>query len=130
MISEDSVQNAIVDLLVQCIIKKKIIISTRALLNFMYDLIIARSHIDVNSPMFKDKIGKLKNEEYISSLTPNIIFDHKELSFIFNALSTLDPLNVRNEKVDDFIIKFNNSTELMEFFDEYIDYPKGYIENI
>lgn len=130
LISEDSVQNAIVDLLVQCIIKKKIIISTRALLNFMYDLIIARSHIDVNSPMFKDKIGKLKNEEYISSLTPNIIFDHKELSFIFNALSTLDPLNVRNEKVDDFIIKFNNSTELMEFFDEYIDYPKGYIEKI
>lgn len=130
LISEDNVQNAIVDLLVQCIIKRKIIISTRALLNFMYDLIIARSYIDVNSPMFKDKIGKLKNEEYINSLTPNIIFDHKELSFIFNALSTLDPLNVRNEKIDDFIIKFNNSTELIEFFDEYIDYPKGYIEKI
>lgn len=130
LISEDNVQNAIVDLLVQCIIKKKIIISTRALLNFMHDLIIARSYIDVNSPMFKDKIGKLKNEEYINSLTPNIIFDHKELSFIFNALSTLDPLNVRNEKVDDFIIKFNNSTELIEFFDQYIDYPKGYIEKI
>lgn len=130
LISEDNVQNAIVDLLVQCIIKKKIIISTRALLNFMYDLIIARSYIDVNSPMFKDKIGKLKNEEYINSLTPNIIFDHKELSFIFNALSNLDPLNVRNEKVDDFIIKFNNSTELIQFFYEYIDYPKGYIEKI
>ena len=130
LISEDNVQNAIVDLLVQCIIKKKIIISTRALLNFMYDLIIARSYIDVNSPMFKDKIGKLKNEEYINSLTPNIIFDHKELSFIFNALNNLDPLNVRNEKVDDFIIKFNNSTELIQFFDEYIDYSKGYIEKI
>src|SRR5699024_3823802 len=86
--------------------------------------------IDVNSPMFKDKIGKLKNDEYINSLIPNIIFDHKELSFIFNALSTLDPLNVRNEKVDDFIIKFNNSTELIQFFDEYIDYPKGYLEKI
>lgn len=130
LISEDNVQNAIVDLLVQCIIKKKIIISTRALLNFMYDLIIDRSYIDVNSPMFKDRIGKLKNEEYISSLTPNIIFDHKELSFIFNSLSTLDPLNIRNEKVDDFIIKFNNSTELMEFFDEYIDYTKGYMEKV
>lgn len=130
LISEDNVQNAIVDLLVQCIIKKKIIISTRALLNFMYDLIIARSYIDVNSPMYKDKIAKLKNEEYISSLTPNILFDHKELSFIFNALNSLDPLNVRNEKVDDFIIKFNNSTDLMEFFDDYIDYPKGYIEKV
>lgn len=130
LISEDSVQNAIVDLLVQCIIKNKIIISTRALLNFMYDLIIARSYIDVNSPMFKDKISKLKDEEYINSLTPNIIFDHKELSLIFNALNTLDPLNVRNEKVDDFIIKFNNSTDLMMFFKEYIDYPKGYLEKV
>lgn len=130
LISQDNVQNAIVDLLVQCIIKKKNIISTRALLNFMYDLIISRSYIDVNSPMFKDKIGNLKNEEYINSLTPNIIFDHKELSFIFNALSTLDPLNIRNEEVDDFIIKFNNSTELIQFFDEYIDYPNEYIEKV
>lgn len=129
-ISEENVQNAIVDLLVQCVIKNKIIISTRALLNFMYDLIISRSYIDVNSPMFKDKIGKLRNDEYINSLIPNIIFEHKELSFIFNSLSTLDPLNIRSEKVDDFIIKFNNSTEVIDFFNEYIDYPKGYIEKI
>ena len=96
----------------------------------MYDLIISRSYIDVNSPMFKDKIGKLRNDEYINSLIPNIIFEHKELSFIFNSLSTLDPLNIRSEKVDDFIIKFNNSTEVIDFFNEYIDYPKGYIEKI
>lgn len=130
LISENIVQDAIVDLLVQCIIKNKIIISTRALLNFLYDLLVPRQHIDINSPMFKNDIYRLKNEEYINSLTPNIIFDHKELSFIFNSLNTLDPLNVRNEKVDDFIIKFNNSTYVDEFFNENIDYPKGYIEKI
>ena len=127
LLSEEKTQDAIVDLLVQCIIKNKIIISTRALLNFIYDLLIARAYIDVHSPMFKNDIGRLKNEEYINSLTPNLIFDHEELSFIFKALNTLDPLNVRNKEVDDFIIKFNNSVELMNFFDEYIDYPKGYI---
>lgn len=130
LLSEEVVQNSIFDLLVQCVIKNKIIISTRALLNFMYELIIARSYIDVHSPMFKEKIGRLKKDEYIKSLTPNIIFDHKELSFIFDALNTIDPLNIRNEKVDDFIIKFNNSIELMEFFDKYIEYPKGYIDKI
>ena len=130
LLSEERVQDSIVDILVQCIIKKKIIISTRALLNFMYELIISRSYIDVHSPMFKDKIYKLKNEEYIKSLTPNIIFEHKELSFIFEALNTLDPLNIRNEKIDDFIIKFNNSVDLITFFNEYIDYPKRYIEKI
>ena len=130
LLSEDKVQDSIVDLLVQCIIKNKIIISTRALLNFMYDLLISRTYIDIHSSMFKDDISKLKNEEYIKSLTPNIIFDHEELSFIFKSLNTLDPLNVRNREVDDFIIKFNNSVSIIDFFNEYIDYPKNYISKL
>ncbi|MDO4925606.1 MAG: DNA phosphorothioation-dependent restriction protein DptF [Turicibacter sp.] len=130
LISEEKVQDAIVNLLVQCIIKNKIIISTRALLNFMYDILIPRTYIDIHSPTFKSHIGKLKNEDYINSLTPNIIFDHSELSFIFKALNILDPLNVRNKEVDDFIIKFHNSTNVVEFFDKYVDYPKGYINKL
>ena len=128
--SKEKVQDSIVDLLVQCIVKDKIIISTRALLNFMYELIIPRSYIDVNSPTFKSKISKLNNHDYIKSLLPNIIFEHKELSFIFDALNNIDPLNVRNEKVDDFIIEFNNATNLMSYFDNYIDYSRNYIKKI
>lgn len=127
LLSEEKTQSKLIDLLVQAIIKKKIIISTRALLNFMYDILIPRSSIDIHSPMFKDDISKLKINEYTNALTPNIIFDHEELSFIFKALNTLDPLNIRNKEVDDFIIKFNNSNNLIDFFDQYIDYPKNYI---
>lgn len=130
LLSNGMVQKAIVDLLVQCIIKNKIIISTRALINFMYELIVPRSYIDVNSPIFKNHIYKLNNLDYIKSLMPNIIFNHKELSFIFEALNSLDPLNVRNKKVDDFIIEFNNSASILSYFKEYIDYPKGYIDKI
>jgi DNA phosphorothioation-dependent restriction protein DptF len=130
LLSNERVQESIVDLLVQCIIKSKIIISTRALLNFMYELIIPRSYIDVNSPIFKNDISKLNNLDYIKSLMPNIIFNHKDLSFIFEALNSLDPLNVRNQKVDDFIIEFNNSTDILPYFKEHIDYPKGYIDKI
>lgn len=130
LLSKDEVQDSIVDLLVQGIIKNKIIISTRALLNFLYEIVVARSYVDVNSPMFKQNIGKLTKENYIRSLTPNILFNHKELSFIFDALSTLDPLNVRNSKVDDFVLEFNNSNEIDRYFDEYIDFSKGYIDKI
>lgn len=129
-LGKDNVQDSIVDLLVQCIIKNKIIISTRALLNFIYELIVARSYIDVNSPTFKHSIGKLNNSDYIKSLMPNIIFNHRELSFIFEALNSLDPLNVRNQRVDDFIIEFNNSTDILYYFKEHIDYPSGYIEKV
>lgn len=130
LLGKDNVQDSIVELLVQSIIKNKIIISTRALLNFMYELMIPISYIDVNSPTFKNKISKLNNHEYIKSLMPNLIFNHKELSFIFEALNSLDPLNIRNEKVDDFIIEFNNSIDIMTYFKDYIDYPIGYMDKL
>lgn len=130
LLSKENVQNSIVELLVQSIVKKKIIISTRALLNFMYELMIPISYIDVNSPTFKNKISKLNSHEYIKSLMPNLIFNHKELSFIFESLSSLDPLNIRNEKVDDFIIEFNNSIDIMTYFKDYIDYPIGYMDKL
>ncbi|GAA0121955.1 hypothetical protein UT300018_12710 [Clostridium faecium] len=130
LLSNERVQKSIVDLLVQCIIKKKIIISTRALLNFMYELIVPRSYIDVNSPIFKKNINKINNLEYVRSLMPNIIFNSKELSFIFDALNSIDPLNVRNQDIDDFIIEFNNSKDILCYFKNYIDYPNGYIDKI
>ncbi|MGL5149238.1 MAG: DNA phosphorothioation-dependent restriction protein DptF, partial [Clostridium sp.] len=130
LLKKVEVQEAIISLLVQSVIKHKIIISTRALLNFIYEILVARSYIDVNSPSFKTKIGKLTNQEYIKSLTPNILFSHKELSFIFDSISKLDPLNVRNEKVDDFIIKFNNSSNVMGFFKSHIDFPFGYLNKV
>lgn len=130
LLSKEEVQISIIDLLVQCVIKNKIIISTRALLNFIYELIVPISYIDVNLPTFKNDIFKLNNLKYIKALMPNVIFNHKELSFIFDALSSLDPIDIRNQKVDSFIIKFNNSIDLVWFFDEYIDLPKGYMTKV
>lgn len=130
LLAKDEVQTSIIDLIVQCIVKNKIIISTRALLNFIYELIVPRSYVDVNSPTFKNSIGKLNNQDYINSLMPNVIFDHKELSFIFAALNNLDPLNIRNEQVDNFIIDFNNTNEVIQYFNEYLDYPDDYIAKV
>ncbi|MBU5310511.1 DNA phosphorothioation-dependent restriction protein DptF [Tissierella carlieri] len=130
LLTNEIVQESIVDLLVQCVIKNKIIISTRALINFIYELIIPRLYIDVNSPIFKNDISKLNNLDYIKSLMPNMIFNQKELSFIFEALNSLDPLDIRNQKIDDFIIEFNNSIDVLSYFKEYIDFPKGYIDKI
>lgn len=128
LLYKEKVKEGIVDLLVQCIIKNKIIISTRALLNFLYEIIVSRTFIDASSPNLKNKISNLNAIEYIKSLIFNILFNHRELSFIFESLSQLDPLNKRNAQVDEFIIKFNNSDNIMKYFDEYLDYPDGYID--
>ncbi len=128
LLSKEYIQEAIIQLLIQSIIKYKIIISTRSLLNFIYELIVPRVNIDVNSPTFKNEISNLNNLKYIKSLMPNIIFDHKEMSFIFEALSGLDPLNIRNDKVDEFIIDFNNSTDIINYFDKYINESSNWID--
>lgn len=130
LLTIEEVKDSIIELLVQSMIKNKIIISTRALLNFLHEILISRTYIDVNSPIFKKKISRLKYEEYINALMPNILFRHKELSSIFESLNRLDPLNIRNKEIDDFIIKFNNSENLIEFFNENIDYPKGFLGEI
>ncbi len=128
LLSKEYIQEAIIQLLIQSIIRYKIIISTRSLLNFIYELIVPRVNIDVNSPTFKNEISNLNNLKYIKSLMPNIIFDHKEMSFIFEALSGLDPLNIRNDKVDEFIIDFNNSTDIINYFDKYINESSNWID--
>ena len=130
LLSVEKVKEGIVDLLVQCVIKNKIIISTRALLNFLYEIIVSRSFIDASSPNVKNKIANINAKNYIKSLTFNILFNHKELSFIFKSLNLLDSLNVRNSEVDEFIIEFNNADNVMEYFDKYLAYPQGYIDKV
>ena len=126
LLKDDQVQTKIVDLLVQCIIKDKIIISTRALLNFIYDLLVSRN-LEVNSVRFKNEIAQLQPEEYLKLLTPNLIFEQKELSFIFKALRLKDPLNLRSKELDDFILDFNNTIDILPQFDKYITYPENYL---
>lgn len=130
LLANKTVQKSIIELLVESVIKNKIIISTRALINFIYELIIPISYIDVHLPTFKNNIAKLTNSNYIKSLIPNTIFNHKELSVIFEALNSLDPLDIRNQEIDDFIITFNNSTDFSSYFEEHIDLPDGFMNKI
>lgn len=130
LLSNESVQNSIIDLLVQCMIKNKIIISTRSLLNLIYEIIVPISYIDVNSPTLKSNISKMNYEDYIRSLLPNVIFEHRELSYIFDSLSTLDPLNIRNKQVDNFIIDFNNNYDFIKYFDNNLEYSSSFLGKV
>ena len=127
LLKMDEVQEKIAQLLIECIIKNKIIVSTRALLNFFYELIVS-NYVDVNIPTFKKKIMNLNNINYLKALIPTIIFDSKERSFIFKELNSLDPLKVRESKLDDFILEFNNSNNIMQYFERYLHFPKGYVD--
>ncbi len=129
LLSNENIQDNIIDILARCI-KNKIVISTRVLLKFMYELIVPISYIDVDSILLKKDILNLNELDYMRSLMPNIIFNNKELSKLAKALNKLDPIIDKNKKTGDFIIEFNNAKDVLPYFKEYIDYPKGYIKKL
>lgn len=120
-IQNGKIQDRMVDLLVEGMVKHKLIISTRALLNFIYDILVS-NQIDQQSvdkiPVF---LEKLKPHEYIYHLTPNLLFIHRDISKIFEVLSRLDPIHYRSEEMDRLYITLNTRENLASLFDEYID---------
>lgn len=116
----EKIQVNIVHKLIEVMIKDKIIISTRALLNFIYDIIVDPYLENLSEEDFEEKIKKLKADEYLKALTVNIMYERKETSNIINALSNIDPLNCRSEEIDMLIVDLNNTQNLKKYFDGYI----------
>ncbi|WP_059104432.1 DNA phosphorothioation-dependent restriction protein DptF [Shouchella shacheensis] len=107
------VQKSIVQLVIRSIIEHKLVISTRAFYNFIADILI---------PELYNK----KTEEEISSefekfsmMTPNLLFNRPERSPILQQMNVLDPVNIRNEVVDQVIVDANTSLDAEHFTEEY-----------
>lgn len=64
------------------------------------------------------------------STTPNLLFEHSEFSYILEVFSSIDPVNMRLEGVDELIIKLNTSEDLSQVFHQYIEFDKyDYLRN-
>lgn len=114
------VQESIVQKLIEIIVKSKVIISTRSLINFIYDILVSPNLDSTPEEELLKKISDLKIEDYIKSLTASMIFENKETSNIIRAISELDPLSVHNEEVDELIVNLNNTEKFQTYFDEYL----------
>ncbi len=120
-IGDEFVQKRIIDKLIEIMIKEKVIISTRALLNFIYDILVDNCFENLTVPKLINKIEKLPFKEYIKSLTANILYTHKDSSNILDALDNIDPVNFRSEKMDEVIINLNNTSNLSKIFEENLN---------
>lgn len=120
-LSDNNNQDKLIQILIEGIVKYRLIISTRAFLNFIYDSIVNIYFESIPSNEIRDKISALNFNDYISFLTPYMLFEHKELSNIFDILANLDPTNRRSEKLDEIIIKLNTIDNIYSLFDYYIE---------
>jgi len=100
-----SIRRRISSLLIECLLKGEIILSIRALYNFIYELIIPVSLEQLDSRGAIKCIGNYTNSDFLQNILPNYIFSHPELSNIFEQIQKHDPATRRGEIIDETIIE-------------------------
>jgi DNA phosphorothioation-dependent restriction protein DptF len=108
-IQQDKIMESIIDLVIEAIIKYKIIVSVRSLLDFYYGILVPQELERLLEQNTMDKFGKsiYRENVYWKMLLPNILFEHKNRTPLYTGLSYVDPLNERAESVDEFIVEIN-----------------------
>jgi len=102
-------RKAIEYLIIQAIVKSKEIVSVRSLLNFIHDILVPIDISTSNFEEYKALLEKLNNIDFARNILPNYIFEHRELSGLFEKIYLLDPCIERNAEVDEELIKLRNS---------------------
>ncbi|WP_232233809.1 DNA phosphorothioation-dependent restriction protein DptF [Bacillus sp. J33] len=105
------VREQVVQLIIKSIVIKKLVISARAFLNLIADIIIPD----------EVKSTKLLSEfDVLESSLPNLLFNRKDRSTILNAVSQLDPIHKRSESIDQVVIELNTLNDWDSLIKEYI----------
>lgn len=116
MLCNEEVQKVLIEYVIRIFVEYKKIISTRDLLNFIYELIVPPEFIKYAQ---NDNVS-----DFVDYLLPNMLFNNPNRSSLSQLLSQFDPTLIRSEKLDKFIIKLNISHNLNEILDEYFNTSK------
>ncbi|KAA9022944.1 DNA phosphorothioation-dependent restriction protein DptF [Niallia endozanthoxylica] len=114
MFSSKSVQKQIIQLIIKTIMKDKVIVSSRALLNFIYDILVPSSVEEIRTSDFIDMLP---------SLLPNLLFEGIEKSHLLRMIANHDPIHRRLKELDEKLISLHNSGSYYTFFREVIYDP-------
>ncbi|MDM5237874.1 DNA phosphorothioation-dependent restriction protein DptF [Bacillus cereus] len=101
-IQEPYVQKQIANLVIQTLVKFKLVISARAFLNFVADIII---------PDKLKVIEGLTEFEVLEQAVPSLMFKRKERSPILKYIHELDPVHRRSSYIDQIIIDLSTLNE-------------------
>lgn len=104
-------QKYVAELLVKTIITDKAILTTREILNFIYDILVAQSFSYAKfHELLVDEAAYLK--EFLKQITPALLFDSTDVTVLMNMIKKYDPLLVRSEKADEIAIAYYVSSDV------------------
>lgn len=104
-------QKYVAELLVKVTIQDKVILTTRELLNFIYDILVSQNFSFTKfQKLLIDDVAYLK--EFIKQITPALIFDSADVTVLMNMLQKYDPLLIRSEEADSKAISYYVSSDV------------------
>ena len=106
-------QQYVAELLVKTIIQDKVILTTREILNFIYDILIAQNFSFTRFQRLSvDDAAYLK--EYMKQITPALLFDSDDVTVLMNMIKKYDPLLIRTEQADEQAISYYVSSDISQ----------------
>lgn len=120
MLSDERIQHGIVSAVVESIVKNKLIVSTRTLLNMIYEIVVDERFWDRGSLEPRKIPQKMTSVNYCRSLLPNTLFGKRNSSEVLDAMSLVDPMQIRNEDIDDFFVYYENTEDIIKIFENQL----------
>jgi DNA phosphorothioation-dependent restriction protein DptF len=120
VLQQKSIRKKIAGLIIECIIKGEVIVSIRALYNFIYELIVPIDLDPLNDEALLAQIKKISNKEFLDNILPNYLFTHPELSEIFFHIQQHDPSFRRGEGIDETIVELMVSDYKQQVLERFI----------
>lgn len=110
---DDKRQKFVAEILVKTTIKNKVILTTREILNFIYDIIVSKDFSYTKfQKLLVDDAAYIK--EFLRQITPTLLFESSDLTPLMNMVRSYDPLLVRNEEADQIAISYYVSSNVIE----------------
>lgn len=104
-------RNYVANALVEVTIKDKEILTTREILNYVYDIVVAQSfNYKKMARSSTNEVSFLK--EYISDTTLSLMYEYTDKSLLLNQLRKYDPLLERSEQDDEDAISYYVSSDV------------------
>lgn len=103
------VQKRVVEMLIQCMLRDKIIVSTRAFYNFIFDIMVPTEQL----------LNPNKTGFAIENTLPNLLFNHPDRSAILGSFNHIDLVKKRSITSDEFVTQLLMSMDPIQYLNEH-----------
>lgn len=109
-LAKPEVKKGLATLIIYAIIKFKLIISIRDLLDFIYILLVPSELASLSGPQIKQLYASGNHPQVMPVVLYNILFENQGRSELFDSVQLLDPVRYRSAALDDLIFRISSTS--------------------